>query len=458
MSVTADPWLVAADLLDPPAEPYVDDPVGFVREVLGGYPWSKQREILESVRDHKRTAVRSGHGVGKTKSAAWVALWFLYSHRNSRVITTAPTWTQVKDLLWREIRTEHAAAEDLRGECHHLQLELDSDWVALGLSTDKPERFQGHHAEHMLLIVDEASGVDRAIFEAAEGFMTGEHARVLLIGNPTQMAGQFYDAHHSERALWNCLHVNVLESPNFTGEKVPADVARQLPAKEWVEDKKVKWGEGSPIWDVRVEGKFNSQADDTVIGLAAIEAAQRREVAPHPYDDTKVVSCDVARFGSDETVFAFRHGEQVRIIETYVGRATTHTAGRLVHHFRELEADHTVVDDTGVGGGVTDMVREQGVPVEAFNGGETALEPDEYPNRRSELWFVAGAELANADLDQDEQLAADLSAPKWKMDSKGRRVVEPKDETKKRLGRSPDRGDAVLLTYAAVGQATMEVW
>ena len=133
-------------------------------------------------------------------------LWFLAAYPYSRVITTAPTFTQVKELLWREIAVAHPAADGFfDGMLYDTRLELAPDWFAIGLSTDRPERFSGHHAEHLLLVVDEASGVDEAIFEAAEGFLTSESARVLLIGNPTSLAGQFHAAFHSERGLWNCV-------------------------------------------------------------------------------------------------------------------------------------------------------------------------------------------------------------------------------------------------------------
>lgn len=436
------------------------DPVWFVRHVLGGYPWSKQRQILESVRDRNRTAVRSGHGTGKTKVASWAALWFLFSHPNSRVITTAPTWAQVKELLWREIRTAHAAAKvPLGGKPNQTDLDLGDGWFALGLSTNEPERFQGHHAEHLLLIADEASGVDQRIFEAAEGFMTGPHARMLLIGNPTVNSGQFFDAFHKERQLWSLIHMDVEQSPNMSGEQVPADVALHLPSRSWVEDKRIKWGEGSIPWAVRVKGQFSELADDTVMSLAAVEAAQQLRVDPSA---PRVLGCDVARFGVDSTIIAYRQGLHVRILDAYVGKDTVYTAGRLAHWYTELTPDRIVIDDVGVGGGVTDGVRNQNIPgVVAYNGGAAAKRPRKYPNRRCELWFEFAEALAEWDKDaqhwvarmdlppDDEQLAADLVAPVFKMDPQGRRVVEAKAETKKRLLRSPDRADAVLLTFAS---------
>lgn len=256
------------------------DPVGFCAEVLGFEAWSKQAEILRSLRDHQRTCVRSCHGSGKTAVAARAVLWFLAAFPRSRVITTAPTWQQVKEQLWREIAVGFREADGfIDGQLDDARLELGHDWFALGLSTDRPERFQGHHAEHLLLVVDEASGVAESIYESAEGFLTTPGSRVLLIGNPTRPSGQFFRCFHSERALWNTVSISAFDMPWHTGEKVPDSVARRLVSKEWVESSRTKWGEGSPLWSVRVLGDFPSTSDDTAWmrtpGMPARRSASR---------------------------------------------------------------------------------------------------------------------------------------------------------------------------------------
>lgn len=464
--VVTDPFLVAADIFDPPPTPYANDPVGFALDRLGFYTWSKQREIMESVRDHERTAVRACHGPGKTAVAARVALWFLDAHPgNSRVVTTAPTWAQVVDLLWREIRsavgTAHARQELLSWPVPSAtKLDLGEQWFAIGHSTDRPERFQGHHALHLLLIVDEASGVHESIFEAAEGFLTAGGAHVLLLGNPTQTGGTFHRAFTKERASWNCIHISAYDCPNETGEEVPPEVARALPRKGWAEERRNAWGEESWIYQVRVLGNFAKNTKDIVFSLSDVEEAQTRGLPADSALDRVVITCDVARFGDDETVIAERIGDHIRILESYRGKrppSTTAgpqsddlvaTAGRIAEHASRHPVAHVriVVDDTGVGGGVTDILRRNKWPVTAFNGGEQAFRPDQFPNRRSELWLEGAAQIEDLDLDPDDQLAADLTAPKYTYDLKQRKVVERKEETKKRLGRSPDRGDAVLLT------------
>jgi len=450
--------------LFPQDDPYAADPVGWARDILGVHLWSKQREVAESVRDNPRTAVKAGHGVGKTFVAAVILLWFLDTHPNSRVITTATKWSQVKKLLWHEVNQLHKRAKDRpqakdRPIFHGAdllltELNLPDGRYAIGLSSkpEQSESFAGHHAPHILVIVDEASGVHRKIFEAGEGYMTTDGARALLIGNPTRPHGVFYDAFHRERATYNTISISVLDSPTFTGERVPVHLHRVMPGKAWVESRKRAWGEGSVIYSVRVVGRFPKTTDDAVIGLGDVEDAQERELHASIATDRTIVTCDVARFGGDETVIGQRVGPRVRIRHTYRGKPITATAGRIMAVARETvpAATTIVIDDDGVGGGVTDILREKLVPlgytVVGFNANATAYQPDDYPNRRSELWFAMADALPHLDLDDDDQLAADLTSPIYDYDMHGRRKVEPKDDTKKRLGRSPDRADMVLLT------------
>ena len=233
------------------------DPVWKAKNLFGFDPWSKQTEILKALRKHKRVAVRSCHGVGKTATAATAVLDFM-TEGPCRVITTAPTWSQVEQLLWREIAVRHSqipGGKDAFGKMFKSSLEVRSDWFAMGLSTDKPERFQGHHAPRMMLVVDEASGIDEAIYEASEGFLTADEARVLLIGNPTRPTGTFYKAFQKDSG-WYQVHMSAFDAPAFTGEKVSDAAKKALITQEWVQDAKQQWGEDSAAYKIRVMGEF----------------------------------------------------------------------------------------------------------------------------------------------------------------------------------------------------------
>lgn len=432
-------------------------PGWFSQHVLGAHLVSYQDRILNSVREHRRTAVRSGNGLGKTATAGQAVLWFLFSYPHSRVITTATTWHQVEKQLWQEIQKRHRSAViPLGGQLLQTEIKLPDGRYAIGLSTrpEHLESFQGHHAVNLLLVFDEASGIPTQVFEAGEGYMTGAGAKWLMIGNPTRTAGDFFNAFHKDRAQWSTMHLSAFDAPAFTGEQVPPDVARALVSREWVQEKQASWGEDSPLYQVRVLGNFPRTSDDTVIALGDVEEAQRRELPANVGVDRITIGCDVARYGNDETVIATKIGPRVRLAGHWHGNSIPATTGRVLEEARKYPgpAVTIVVDDDGVGGGVTDLLRidswvqAHDVTVVPFRGGERAYEPESYPNRRSEHWFAAADRMPDLDLDADDQLAADLTSPKYTLTPAGQRKVELKAETKKRLGRSPDRADAVLLT------------
>jgi phage terminase large subunit len=446
-----------------------DDPVAFARDTFGFHAWSKQREILEGLRDHDKVAVRSSHGIGKTATAAQAVLWFLASFPNSRVISTAPTWTQVEQLLWRAIRGQVARAhEHGLGEMfptpHTTKLEMGPEWFAIGQSTDQPERFQGHHADHLLLVVDEASGVAETIFEAAEGFLTAEGAKVLLIGNPTQLGGQFNRAFTSERERWHQVHVSTFDTPNYTGETVPPDVARALPRAGWAEEMADAWGEDSPVYQVRVLGNFATNAADSIIPLAWVEAAQHRwQDQDHTQlGPLKTIGADIARSGTDRTVLAIRHDLTITELRRLPHQGTMETAGHIKAALSAMSdlpflAPTAIVDVIGIGAGVVDRLRELEVGVVPFNAAERSDRKDKtaqlgFINKRAAAWWNLREMLDPANetlvaLPPDDKLTGDLTTPKWRVQSGGKIQIESKDDIRKRLGRSTDDGDAVVQAY-----------
>ena len=165
---------------------YRDDPVAFVSEVLGVHLYSRQREVIEAVRDHERVACKAGNAVGKTISAACVMLAWLAGGPGSVVVSTSATEAQLRRVLWRETRRRYRAAREFfhGATVTEAEIRLRDDWLAVGFSTDTPEAMQGVHAERVLVVVDEASGVQEAIFDAIEGLLAGGDAHVLMIGNP----------------------------------------------------------------------------------------------------------------------------------------------------------------------------------------------------------------------------------------------------------------------------------
>lgn len=450
---------------------YRDDPVGFAREVLGLRVWPKMEEILLAVRDHRKVAVRSGHKVSKSTTAAVIALWRAYARPGSRTIITAPTVRQVKMIIWGEVRRLHRRArlpgtvpiDPGTGMKHD-----ETDTEVYGFTTDEPEKMAGVSGADLMYIIDEASGVEEAIYEAIEGNMAGG-GRQLLISNPTQTSGTFFDAFHTKRHLWTTIHISSEETPNvLTGEVIIPGLA----TREWVQEKRVEWGEESPLFQVRVRGNFPSQAENTVIGLALVEAARARyDAEPRPPLGRFSLGVDVARFGDDPTVLQpiLEEPRRALPVKVYAKVDNVDVAGHVMDYVQALRLTlgypvtagpvNVNIDDTGNGGGVTDHLRHSeraaalGITVNAVIVGEAAT-LETYTNLRAQLWFTIRDWLkAGGQLPPNGKQEGELVAVKYSFDTLGRSRVEKKDEIKKRLGRSTDYADALgLALYVPVAR------
>lgn len=429
------------------------DPVFFCRHVLGVEPWSKQREVLEGVRDHGRVAVRSGHGTGKSFIAASAALWFLYSYYPAKVITTAPTWNQVRAILWNEIRSQHAAARiPLGGTVLEERIKLAPGAFAVGLSTDEAERFQGYHAENILVILDEAPGVRDEIWEASETLLTSRMARMLAIGNPTRPSGRFFRCFAPESG-WNQVHISCYDSPNVPNEtgQYPS-----LVTSRWIEDRKRQWGESSPLFASRVLGDFPDEGESVLVARSVLAAAMQRPVAEKSGEMR--LGVDVARHGSDATVFCIRDDKAVRHLESHHGWNTMQTAGRTIRLMQEwnIPAESVFIDDTGLGAGVVDRLREQEYAIHAVILGARAEDSTHFSNVRAECFWNVREALATTEnqfsLAGLESLARELGEIRYHLSSSGSIRIEPKDALRARLDGSPDHADALALTFAACSQ------
>lgn len=470
-------------------ETYAKHPADFYREVLKAEPWAMQVEILESVFTHRETAVKSCHGTGKSFNAARIALTFLTTHVGSIVVTTAPTWRQVKDVLWRELSAAYnRAGYNLGGTLTKVGLDFDDDWYAIGLSTTEPDKFQGYHSDNILVIVDEAAGIEEPIYEGVRAITSNENAHVLYIGNPTTVDGTFFQAFKNPRVKQ--FTISAFDTPNFEANGIhnlddlletfspPAGVnpiehrpELELPypaliSPTWVYERYLEWGTDSPMWQARVMGEFPSQADSTLIPLNMIEASMDREYRnEHGWkvDQGSVqYGVDVARFGTDRTV----------IFQTAGGFVSE----PIIIHKQDLmtitqriidTVDHTLwntpirVDDTGLGGGVTDALRKalsatddggklyhyRVIPI---NFGESANDKEKFYNKRAEMYWNLRELIINKKLSlpKNDALANELASIRYEYTGKQQIKIEAKDEIKKRTGRSPDLADALALAFA----------
>jgi len=419
------------------------NPAVFTKEILGIDLWSKQIEIAESVRDNSRSSVRSASAVGKTLVSACITLWFLSSFYPSTVLTTGRSFRQVKEQLWREIRAKHAQAKiPIGGDITQTSLTLAEDWFSLGFSTDEPDRITGFHNKHVLVIVDEASGVPDEVYGAIENPLAAGFARLLLLGNPTQSVGKFRDSFANP--LYKNFHISAFDTPSFTDEgDFPFLISRQ-----YVEQKKQEWGEDNPLYEVYIKGDFPSGETDRLIPFGLAELAINREIKPDK-EDLVAIGVDTARFGEDENALYVRKGAKVIDSAFWKKCDTEATIGHIFHEIKKYE-DPVVNIDEGYNPGVVDGLKALKCKVNgiSFQGkpGNSKL----YANIRAEMYW----QLADRFKAEDIQIPNDKLLLKQLTDIKKRPlnrydqiIIESKDDMKQRGLKSPDRADALALCF-----------
>lgn len=460
-----DPIAGLADRLEPRPDPYMTDPAGWVADRLGGFFWSKQVQIATSLANNRRTAVQSCHGVGKSASAARFAAWWLDVHPPGEafVVSSAPTFAQVRAVLWREIgkvwRQADAHGHPLLGRVNQTEWMLGSEVIAFGRkpSDTDPTAFQGIHARYVLVLLDEAGGIPKDLWIAAGALATNDDCRILAIGNPDDPGSHFSEVCAPDSG-WHVIKISAYDSPNFTGEPVPGWLSPLLVSPTWVDEMRSDVGEGSAPWLSKVLGEFPTDTDDAVVRLTALRACQVEQEWSDEQLSPVELGVDVGA-GGDMTVIRERRGLKAG----RVWRASTpeprQVVDLVIQALTETEAVIVKIDSIGVGWGIAGRLVELGetgahhARIVKVNVGQPSSRPDRFPRLRDQLWWEIGRQLSEQrgwDVSGiDERTVADLTAPKWAPDASGRVKVESKDETRKRIGRSTDDADALLLAFYA---------
>lgn len=434
------------------------DPVAWVEERLGEETWSKQREIMWSVRDNRRTAVKSCHGPGKSHVASRIVAQWLDDNPAGMAfaVTTAPTFDQVRAILWRYIGQAHRKAK-LRGRVNQTEWHIGDEIVGYGRKpSDYDEStFQGIHAEKVLVVLDEACGIAQQLWVAVDSLLTNEDCRVLAIGNPDNPDTQFFKVCQPGSG-WNVITISAYDTPNFTGEPVSRKLSKQLVGKTYVDDAIKNWGKDSPLFISKVLGEFPEDSSDGVIPNSKLAECRNREVYLSTIDDDVQLGVDVGA-GGDQSVIRERRNDTAGRVWRSRHDDPMKLVGEIITAIRETQATRCAIDVIGVGWGIAGRLEEVieeddelTCDVIKVNVGEAATEPKRFVNQRAELWWqarertMAGAWNLKA---IDDDTAADLTAPRYDLDSKGRVKVEKKSEVRERLGRSPDDADALLLAF-----------
>jgi hypothetical protein len=470
---------------------YRGRPTDYCEQQLGVKLTPAQEQIARLlVEPPYKVLVRAGHNVGKSFIAACMVNWWFDSFDPGVCLTTAPTDRQVKDILWKEVRNLRTGVKSQvpKGVFpgpKACRMETTSGHFAHGFTARDGDRFQGQHSAAVFIVFDEAEGVAPIFWEAAEAMLGGGDFAFLGVYNPTAQSGPTADAERSGR--YHLITMSALDHPNIAAElqgNIPPypSAIRLGRLREMLE----QWSAPAaspdvsgaiclgdrcylpgPVARARLLGVRPTAGFNAVWPEWVFDQAVRRML---PEMGPLQIGCDVARFGDDFTAIHVRRGGVSLYHQSANGWSVADTSKRLQQVAFEHAARVGVnplrvpvaIDDVGVGGGVTDVLRADGWNAVGVNVARQAPDPEEYPNLRSALWFGLSEEAARGNVSFARlpqlvlaDLRRELTAPTYTLDIRGRRQVESKDQTKERLKRSPDNADATLLAYtnvSAVGE------
>lgn len=451
-----------------PYRKYRTDPVGFAQDVLHDFLWSKQKEILESLVHNRRTVVSACHGPGKTRTAADAVTWWVSCHDpgTALVVTTAPTGDQVRGVLWQEITMAFQRGQ-LPGRLNQTEVWMKTGSLPDGSSVEQrvafgrkpndsnPEAFQGSHRKHVLVILDEAPGIGSLLHGALDSLLTSEHCRLLLIGNPGQ------DQELSEFAAackpgsgYNVIHISAFDTPNFTGEFVPPEVAENLISKLWVAEKAAKWGTDHPIYIAKVLGLAPDSSSAKLIPASWILKAQLRTIEP---EGEMELGADIGGGGNPTVIFG-RRGGHARVLHTDQNPNTMETTYKIIDLILEYDARICRVDVIGLGKAVVDraidivndpdedpLYQAAAAKIIGVNVSLPAIDDTDFLNIKAQamFWLRQRFEFGTIDLDKDDDITS-----KQLLTLKTGGTVKIQADKKKKGDASPNHADALILCFA----------
>lgn len=439
------------------------DPYKFV---IAAFPWGEpgplehmkpqqwQKEILDEIRDGFKTpnqaireAVASGHGIGKSALVSWIILWAMATHEDTRGVVTANTDGQLKSKTWAELATWYqrfilpemfvftATSIFANQPGHERTWRID----AIPWSERNTEAFAGlhNHGKRILVIFDEASAIIDKIWEVTDGAMSDADTEKIWVafGNPTRTNGRFFDCFHKFRNQWKTRQI----------DSRTVAITDKDELNKWAET----WGEDSDFFKVRVRGEFPSASEAQFISSAIVEQAVQRVPKPEVYKRLPVIiGVDPAWTGTDTLEIVMRQGPFYKhLLSMAKNDNDVHTAGLLAKLEDEYSASAVFID-AGFGTGIYSAGQAMGRSWRLVSFAGKPLK-DQYANKRAEMWAELKEWLKeDGMIEDDQQLKDDLTGPEAFINLRGKLQLESKDDMKRRGLPSPNKGDALALTFA----------
>lgn len=422
---------------------YRDHPVEFMRQVIGVEPTSQQLDLIAlAVNPGSRVAVKSCTSSGKTATLAWLTLWFLICFPNCKMICTAPTAQQLHRVFRSELMLWHARMKapfkdfyEIMTDNVHIKGKKGLQFCSFVTgSAENKENLAGIHADKVVLMVDEASALDSDIFDTLLGTLSYGETHFILVSNPVRGSGAFYDLFQN-KAAWDTLTFTSFGSPNVD--------------LEWIEEIRLHYGEDSDMYRMRILGEFPILDSAQFIPTSAVDSAMENILSVPEYAHfPRVLGVDVARFGNDSSVIVDRQGPKVHEILSYRHLDTVEFTNKILAIYKSNDYRSVFVDGIGIGAGVVDQLKRFAVPVVDVVVSQKSTDPKSYFNLRSQVYGRLRDWLDTADLPNDKELRDDLLGLNYSFNSKLQIILEGKKDMKKRGIASPDRSDALALTFA----------
>lgn len=434
------------------------EPWVFAREALGITPDAWQDEVLKALPGNQRVCLCASKGPGKSGLLAMIGLWYLSTRPHPKCVATSISADNLRDNLWSEFakwmmrskflsHTFKWSAERIFAKEHP-----ETWWIsarAWSKTADKGQQadtLAGIHADHVLFLIDEAGGVPDSVAVTAEAGLAnasqehGREAKLIIAGNPTQLSGPLYRATTTERDLWWV--------KNISGDPDDPNRAPRV-SPEWAREQIRKFGRDNPWVLVNVFGRFPPAQSNALIALHDALAALKRSAAGDMRGVPKILGVDVARFGDDESVLALRQGQVLFEPKRFRNLSLMELVSKVTYSIEEHRPDAVFIDQTGMGAGVVDRLRELKYSVIGVDFGGSAGRPERYVNKRCEMWGLMGEWVKSASIPSScEELARQMAEPTYTFTPKGQLWLESKKDLKARGKDSPDIADAVALTFA----------